>query len=45
MQDIELYKRMLGITAPWVVSDVQLELKQRTVTIVVGYDHSPSSTL
>jgi len=40
MQDIELYKRMLGITAPWVVSDVQLELKQRTVTIVVGYDHS-----
>ena len=40
MQDIELYKRMLGITAPWVVSDVRLELKQRAVTIVVGYDHS-----
>jgi transposase len=40
MQDIELYKRMLGITAPWVVSDVRLELKQRAVTIIVGYDHS-----
>jgi len=40
MQDIELYRRMLGITAPWVVSDVRLELKQRAVAIVVGYDHS-----
>ena len=38
MQDIELYKRMLGITTPWIVSDVQLELKQRTVTVVVSYD-------
>ena len=38
MQDIELYARMLGVTSPWVVQDVRLELKQRTVTVMVGYD-------
>jgi hypothetical protein len=26
MQDIELYKRILGITPPWVVSEVRLGL-------------------
>lgn len=40
MQDIELYKRILGITSPWVVSEVRLELKQRAVTVVVSYDKS-----
>jgi len=40
MQDIELYKRILGITPPWVVSEVRVELKQRAVTIVIGYDSS-----
>ena len=40
MQDIELYRRMLGITAPWVVSEVRLELKQRAVTVIVTYDSS-----
>ena len=40
MQDIELYKRILGITPPWVVSDVRLELKERDVTVVVSYDSS-----
>ena len=40
MQDIELYKRLLGITSPWVVNAVRLELKQRTVSVVVAYDSS-----
>ena len=40
MQDIELYKRILGITPPWVVREVRLELKQRAVTVVVSYDSS-----
>ena len=40
MQDIELYKKLLGITSPWVVSEVRLELKQRTVSVVVDYDGS-----
>jgi transposase len=40
MQDIELYKRILGISSPWVVREVRLELKQRAVTVVVGYDSS-----
>jgi hypothetical protein len=40
MQDIELYKRILGISSPWMVREVRLELKQRAVTVVVGYDSS-----
>jgi len=40
MQDIELYKRILGVVSPWQVQDVRLELKQRAVTVVVTYDHS-----
>lgn len=40
MQDIDLYKRILGISSPWVVSEVRLELKQRAVTVVVSYDNS-----
>lgn len=40
MQDIELYRKMLGITTPWTVRDVQLDLKQRTVTVLVDYDDS-----
>jgi hypothetical protein len=34
MQDIELYQRI----SPWVVQDVRLDLKQRAVTVIVGYD-------
>jgi transposase len=40
MQDMELYKRILGVSSPWVVQDVRLELKQRAVTVVVRYDKS-----
>ena len=40
MQDIELYRRMLGVSSPWEVQDVRLDLKQRAVTVVVHYDRS-----
>jgi transposase len=40
MQDIELYTRILGVSSPWLVSDVHLELKARAVTVVVSYDDS-----
>ena len=40
MQDIELYRKILGVASPWVVSEIRLELKQRAVTIVVSYDNS-----
>ncbi len=38
MQDIELYTKVLGVKPPWMISGVQLDLKQRTVTISVSYD-------
>jgi transposase len=40
MQDKELYTKILGVMPPWVVRDVRLELKQRSVAVVVEYDHS-----
>ena len=40
MQDIELYRRMLGVTSHWEVQEVGLDLKQRAVTVVVRYDRS-----
>ena len=40
MHDIELYTKVLGVKPPWMVSSVQLDLKQRTVTISVSYDNS-----
>ena len=40
MQDIELYTKLLGIRAPWSVTGIQVGLKDRSVTISVGYDES-----
>jgi len=40
MQDIELYTQVLGVKSPWMIRGVQLDLKQRTVTISVSYDKS-----
>jgi transposase len=40
MQDIELYTKVLGIQTPWIISDVQLNLKESTVTVSVSYDSS-----
>jgi transposase len=44
MQDIELYKQVLGVKEPWQVTNVKLELKQRTVTIEIGYDKATPVT-
>lgn len=43
MNDIELYKNILGIKAPWIVSSVQLDMNDKTVTIKVEYDKSADS--
>jgi hypothetical protein len=40
MQDIELYTKLLGIQPPWKISDIQISLKDRAVTIKVVYDDS-----
>lgn len=37
MNDIELYKNILGIKGPWEVTSVQLDLKGNIVTIKVEY--------
>ncbi len=37
MNDIELYKNILGIKGPWDITDVHLDLKGNTVTIKVEY--------
>ncbi len=39
MNDIELYTKLLGIRAPWLISNVQVSIKDRTVTISVSYDN------
>lgn len=38
MQDLELYRKILGIQAPWIITDVKLDLQNRNVTISVEYD-------
>jgi len=38
MNDLELYTKILGIKSPWHVTDVNLELQKRTVTINIEYD-------
>lgn len=40
MQDIQFYKQVMGISLPWLVNDVRLDIDQRTVTVVVSYDKS-----
>jgi len=35
MQDFELYQQLLGITAPWTVADVTLNLAEQTVTVTL----------
>ena len=40
MHGVELYTKVLGVKPPWMVSGVQLDLKQRAVTISVSYDKS-----
>ena len=37
MNDRELYQRILGLVAPWEVTDIQLSFADRSVTVVVGH--------
>ncbi len=37
MRDRDLYARILGVAAPWSVSDVELEVDQQRVTVVVEH--------
>jgi transposase len=38
MRDTDLYAKILGVTSPWQVTDVELEASKGTVTIHVGRD-------
>jgi transposase len=38
MKDKQLYQQILGLTRPWVVRDVQLELGERRVVVHVGHE-------
>jgi transposase len=38
MQDLELYRKILGIQSPWLLTDVKLDLQKRSVTLSVEYD-------
>ena len=37
MNDRELYQRILGLVAPWEVTDIRLSFADRSVTVVVGH--------
>jgi transposase len=37
MRDRELYRTLLGLTDPWDVVDVEVELKERSVVVYVAY--------
>lgn len=37
MRDIELYEGILGITSPWKVEQVQLDIGDKLVEVRVGY--------
>jgi transposase len=38
MKDVELYERLLGLSAPWSVKEVNLDLKRQSVTVHVVCD-------
>ena len=38
MQDKELYERLLGLKAPWMVGDVDLRMMESKVTVKLGHD-------
>lgn len=38
MRDIELYRAILGIDAPWTVGEVKLNLEEKRVDVVVTHD-------
>jgi transposase len=38
MQDKELYEKLLGLKAPWFVSDVDLRMEESKVTVKLGHE-------
>lgn len=40
MTDTELYRQMLGLTAPWQVSHIELNVPQQEVRVHVNYDYN-----
>jgi hypothetical protein len=43
MRDVELYRRLLGIEAPWEVQQVELSVSEQRLDVVVG--HAKGGTL
>ena len=41
MQDKELYQHLLGLTSPWTVSEVKLDMQSQEIHLKV--EHPPSS--
>ena len=37
MQDKDLYQKLLGLTPPWCVVDVDLKMEQETVRVIIGH--------
>ncbi len=44
MRDRELYQQILGLSAPWKVVDIRLDLSSRKVVVVVGLEPGASLT-
>jgi hypothetical protein len=42
MIDKTLYEKILGVTAPWHVTDVRIDLSTSTITVAV--DHAENAT-
>ena len=41
MRDIDLYRHLLGLAAPWTVTRVELNVKEQRVDIWAGHDDAP----
>ena len=44
MRDVELYRHLLGLQAPWTVGQVTLDIKERRVDVVAQHDKRASWT-
>jgi transposase len=43
MDDKKLYSQILGLTDPWIVTSVDLDLLKETVTLSISYNHNKSA--
>ena len=39
MESVELYRQLLGLTAPWTVERVELDVERQRVEVHVGHTH------